>query len=203
MEEYRSNSNKMREENHLEEREKLKPVIKGKAVRKENGFKKIMGGIISEDAGNVGTYILGEVIFPNLKKVISDIVTDGIDMILYGESRKNKKYNTADKVSYRNYYDSDNRRDYRDPVSRSNRYSFDDIILKDVSRAEAQEVLYRLNELHRRFGMVSVADLYELVGIDDDNYMNNGYGWFDISSASISRVRDGYMIKMPRVTPLN
>lgn len=202
MEEYKSNSNKIKEENRLEKREKLKPVVNRQVVRKENKFKKLIGGIIAEDAGNVGSYILGEVIFPNLKKVISDIVTDGIDMILYGESRKNKKYNTADKVSYRNYYDSDRRKDYREPI-RSNRYAFDDLVLKDATRVEAQEVIYRLNEIHKRFGMVSIADLYELVGIDDDNYMNNGYGWFDVSSASVVRVRDGYMIKMPKVTPLN
>jgi hypothetical protein len=52
------------------------------------------------------------------------------------------------------------------------------------------------------YGIVSVADFYDLVGITG-NYTDNKYGWNNIHSASIVRVREGYMIKLPRALALN
>ena len=62
---------------------------------------------------------------------------------------------------------------------------------------EARDVLARMDELIDTYGMVSVADLYDLVGISG-NYTDNKYGWTNIKSARIVRVRDGYRIEMPR-----
>jgi hypothetical protein len=69
------------------------------------------------------------------------------------------------------------------------------------SGAEADEVIARLDELIDVYGMASVADLYDLVGISGQ-YTDNKYGWTDVSSASRIRVRDGYLLKMPRAKPL-
>ena len=41
-----------------------------------------------------------------------------------------------------------------------------------------------------------------LVGVSG-NYTDNKYGWTDIRNASVIRVRDGYMIKLPKALPLN
>ena len=79
-------------------------------------------------------------------------------------------------------------------------YSYDDIILN--SRGEAEDVLMRMDELMETYGLVRVADLYDLVGITG-NYTDNKYGWTNIRNAEIVRVRDGYMIKMPRAVPID
>ena len=52
-------------------------------------------------------------------------------------------------------------------------------------------------ELLDTYGLVRVADLKDLVGITG-SYTDNRYGWTSLRSAEIVRVRDGYMIKMPR-----
>ena len=52
------------------------------------------------------------------------------------------------------------------------------------------------------YQVVSVADFYDLVGVSG-NYTDNKYGWTDIRNASVIRVRDGYMIKLPKALPLN
>ena len=70
------------------------------------------------------------------------------------------------------------------------------------NRGEAEEVLSRMDELIAAYGLVSVADLYDLVGITGD-YTDNKYGWTDIRNASVVRVKNGYMIKMPKALPLN
>ena len=63
-----------------------------------------------------------------------------------------------------------------------------------------------MNELIDTYGMVSVADFYDLVGLQC-NYTDNKYGWTDIRNASVVRVRDndgnGYLIKLPKIQPLN
>lgn len=143
----------------------------------------------------------GEVLIPAIKKAISDIVTDGIDIILYGESKNGRRRSTADRVSYRSYYDGGTRRtSMNERQAITSGYSYDDIILN--TRGEAEDVLARMDELMSTYGLVRVADLYDLVGITG-NYTDNKYGWTNIRSAEIMRVRDGYMIKMPRAVPID
>lgn len=203
MEDYRPNSNRFKEEQKEKNNEKRveKPVVTGKVVtKKPSKLRKFTDEIISEDAKNVKSYVLGEVLIPAIKKAISDIVTDGIDIILYGESRGRTKRSTADRVSYTNYSSRDYRssRDTR-PVVGSG-YSYDDIVLS--TRGEAQEVLDRMDELMATYGLVRVADLFDLVG-KTCNYTDNKYGWTNISNAEIVRVREGYWIKMPRAIPID
>ena len=195
---YKPNSNRSKE-NKAEEH-KVEKVVKGPVVtRKKSGFDKLKNEFISDDAKNIKSYVFGEVLIPAIKKAISDIVTDGIAILLYGESRNGgNRRSTADRVSYRSYYD--NSYDRRGSISRATSYSYDDIILN--SRGEAEDVLMRMDELMETYGLVRVADLYDLVGITG-NYTDNKYGWTNIRNAEIVRVRDGYMIKMPRAVPID
>ena len=202
MEEYKPNSHKFKEDKKGSVPEKkVEKVIAGTAKsKKKSDIRKFTDVFISEDVNNVKSYILLEVLVPAIKKAISDIVTNGIDMILYGETGKTKSNSTASKVSYRSYYDERNgRRDYS-AVHTKTGYNYDDIILDN--RGEAEEVLSRMDELISTYGLVSVADLYDLVGITG-NYTDNKYGWTDIRSASVIRVQDGYMLKLPKALPLD
>lgn len=201
LEQYKPNSNKYKEEKALAEKreKKVEKVVTGKVITKKEGFfSKMFKGFISEDAKDVKSYVFGDVLIPAIKKAISDIVTDGIDIILYGESRGKRGRSTAEKISYRSYYDRND--SYRRPVASYNDYSYDSIILS--SRGEAEEVLARMDELMDTYGLVSVADLKDLVGING-NYTDNKYGWTSIKSAEVVRVRDGYTIKMPRAVPID
>lgn len=202
MEEYKSNSHKSREKAKLEDK-KIEKVIRGTAkTKKKSEVKKFTDIFISEDAGNVKSYVFGEVLIPAIKKAISDIVTNGIDMILYGEAGRTKKNSPASRVSYRSYYDRDTerRRDYGSMRTRSG-YDYSDIVLD--SRGEAEDVLTRMDEIVETYGMVSVADLYEMVGLPGQ-YTDNKYGWTsNIRNASVVRVRDGYLIKLPKALPFD
>lgn len=202
MEEYKSNSNKSKEEQRRSSTEKkIEKIIIGSAKpKKKNELQKFADIFISEDVNSVKSYILFDVLVPAVKKAILDIVTNGIDMVLYGEKENTKKNSTASKVSYRGYYEKANDcRGSNIPKARTG-YSYDDVILDN--RGEAEDVLSRMDELVSGYGLVSVADLYDLVGITG-NYTDNNYGWTDIRSASVVRVRDGYVIKLPKALPLN
>ena len=110
------------------------------------------------------------------------------------------KSSSASKISYRKYYDDRERRDRESSNRTRTGYEYDDIILDN--RGEAEDVLSRMDELIDTYGVVSVADFYDLVGITG-NYTDNKYGWSDIRNASVVRVREGYMIKLPKALPLN
>ena len=204
MEDYKPNSNRFKQEqeqkeNKPQEKRVTKVVAGTVKTRKKSKFAQFTEEFISEDAKNVKSYVLGEVLIPAIKKAISDIVTDGIDIILYGESRRGSKRSTADRISYKSYYHRDSVRS-REPRALNYGYTFDDIILN--SRGEAEDVLSRMDELMETYGLVRVADLYDLVGITG-NFTDNKYGWMNIRSAEIVRVRDGYMIKMPKAVPID
>lgn len=193
MEEYKNNSKKSKSE----ETKSLEKVISGTAkTKKKNDVQKFADVFISEDVNNVKSYILMDVLVPAIKKAISDIVVNGIDMILYGEAGHTKKSNGT-KPSYRSYYESNNGN--RATIRRT-AYSFDDIVMDN--RADAEEVLDSMLATIDKYGIVSVADMYDLVGITG-NYTDNKYGWTDLRSARIERERDGgYTINLPRALPL-
>lgn len=199
MEEFKPNSHRSKEE---KQEKKIEKVVSGTVKpKKKSEIQKFADVFIQEDVNNVGSYILQDILVPAVKKAISDIVTNGIDMILYGETGRTKKKSPSSNVSYRCYYERDRERDRDRYASRNrNSYSYDDIIIDN--RGEAEEVLSRMDELIDTYGLASVADFYELVGVTG-NYTDNKYGWTDIRNASVVRVRDGYIIKLPKALPLN
>ena len=162
MDNYKPNSHKSKEEQKESTSEKkVEKVISGTAKsKKKNEIQKFADVFISEDVNNVKSYILLDVLIPAIKKAVSDIVTNGIDMILYGESEKTKKNSTSSKISYRSYYDNDRNYSYNSSAVKRG-YSYDDIILDN--RGEAEDVLARMDELVATYGIASVADLYDLV----------------------------------------
>lgn len=199
---YKPNSHGYKEAQKESEQKRAEKVVTGKVTTKKKGtFSKFADEFISEDAKNIKSYVFGEVLFPAVKKAIYDIVTDGIDMILYGSKGSGRKRSSGSNVPYVSYYDRGSRDPRDSRVSTASRYSYDDIELE--SRAEAEEVLERMDELIASYGLVRVADLYDLVGITG-SYTDNKYGWTSLRSAEIVRTRNGmYLIKMPRAIPID
>lgn len=190
---YKPNSHKSKEEPKVEKK-KVEKVVTGKVkVKKKGELRKLADVFVPEDINDVKSYIMSEVVVPAIKKTISEIV----ESILYpGGKRKHG----GSKISYARYYEERDRD--RRPARTSGGYDFDNLILD--SRGEAEEVLNKMDELLDVYGVVSVGDLYDLAGISNQsNYTDNRYGWTNLRTASVVRVRDGYMIKLPRVMPID
>ena len=199
---YKPNSHRSKEnqKDTSADRKKLEKVVTGTVKTKKKGeIRKFTDVFVSEDISNVKNYIFMDVLVPAIKKAISDIVTSGTNMILYGGTGGGSRSSRVDRISYTDY----SKRSSACPVdnyrSRSG-YSYDDIILE--SRGEAEEVLTRMDELVEQYGVVSVDDLYDLVGRSCE-YTDNKYGWTNIRNAEPIRVRDGYMLKLPKALPID
>lgn len=181
-----------------ERQTKIESVVKtGVVKRKRSTGKAIAEAFIAEDTSSIKSYILMDVVIPAIKDMIVDATKSSVERLFYGGRRRSN--GKIERTSYRNYshasYERDRDRDrYNRPRPRTIR-DFDDIVLED--RGEAEIVLDRMNDLIDQYDVVTVADLYDLVGITGD-YTDNRWGWTSLERVAIRRVRDGYLIDLPR-----
>ena len=193
------NSKKFKEEQAEKERKKVDKVIQGTArTRKKSELSKLSDIFISEDVSNVKSYVLMDVLVPAIKKAISDIVTNGIDMILYGESGRKRSSSSTNYVSYRDYSKRDDNRG--SSSARRSGFEYDDILFD--TKGEAEAVIDQMQDMIDRYGVVRVDDMYDMAGLTAP-YTSHRYGWTSVRNAESVRVRDGYIIKMPRAMPID
>ena len=69
------------------------------------------------------------------------------------------------------------------------------------SKGDAVQALASMYELLSEYGVVRVSDLYHASGLNAE-YSDHRHGWTDIDSAKIEKVKDGYIIRMPKEIPL-
>lgn len=204
---YQGNSNASRIQKTEEVQDhKVEQIATGKKVPQSAGSK-FLSNLFADDIQNIKEYILWDVLMPAFKNAISDTITNGIDMLLFGTTRSGR--GSSKKVNYSGIYSggSSSRvirfNDKRDEEPRRKGgiygYSYQEIVLN--SRAEAEDVLWHLRKIERDYGMVSVADMYQAVG-EDFEFTDNKWGWSDLDSATVQRVSDGFIIKMPRIEAL-
>lgn len=185
-----------------EHKPRVEKVVTTQAKRKkETTADKFKKAFFGEDVVNVKDYVIFDVMIPALKATLSDMIGNGIEVLLFGESKGRRK---KEGRSYASYYrksdDRDRERNSRSSISSGR--GADDIVLD--SRGDAEEVLSQLSDLAYDYGQASVADLYDLVGISA-NFTDEKYGWFkgDLRTAGVSRVRDGYLLELPRPSRLD
>lgn len=208
-EDYPSNSHTSKEQAKEVREKKVEKVVKGKVVKRKRSLGRRMSEtFLEEDGRSVAQYILYDVLIPAAKDTLSDLVKSGIEMLLYGEggSRGRDTYRDRGRsysrshVSYNRMYGNNDRR-LDPPRERRNRarHEFDDIILE--TREEAKRVLDELKDLVDQYGWASVEDFYDTIGMDA-NYTDCRWGWTDLRSAYIERVRGGgWCVRLPRTEP--
>lgn len=190
--------NKPKEETADREK-KVEKVVSGNVRVKKKS--ELMGMIVSEDVSNVKSYLLKDVLIPSLKKLTSELVTSFVDGLLFGgsQNRNNERRTNSSYVSYNRYSD---RKEVgrRDSYQSNNSRSIGDFIFDN--RGEAEYVLSQMDDMLNSYGLVSVSDLYSLIG-DDCPYTYEKFGWTNLRSAEVVRVRDGYLLKLPKASPID
>lgn len=201
---------------------------------KKSLLSRLITGLVGPDgASNIGGYISEEIVKPAIKNIVVDTamsginiavdaITSGINMAVYGDRgvpNRGPRYGNhhyRPNTNYGNAYSSrptpTAERTYgREPIaeprranvgSSSSRYGVEEYSI--TQRHDAAHVLTSLTEFADRFGMVSVADYYDLIKVES-NYTDNNYGWKHdaITAARIVPLRGEYVIKFPPVELLN
>ena len=213
MDSYPSNSHKSKNNEPAEEPTKrVERVVESQVLRRKKPLgKRFIETFFGGEARNVGPYVFFEVILPAMKDTIADVTSQSVERMLWGESRSTSR-RSGNRSGYGNSYVSYNRfspnsrdggrRDEPRGPSRRARatHDFDEIIL--ATRAEATEVIDRLFDLVSRYEAATVADLYEMVGVEG-NYTDDKWGWTDVRGAGVTRIRNGYLLDLPRPEPLD
>lgn len=184
MDDYKPNSHKYREAER--EKKQFEKVVKGKVKSGDDNAKRIRNDLFS--------YVVYKVLIPGVKDIIGRTVKNGIDIILYKDAGDRRRNNDGVYTSY-------SRRDSNVISMNDYQYSrvagpvYKRIILE--TRDDAEEVLSTLSDIVDQYGVVSLADLYEIVGIKGE-YTDQKYGWTDVSKVQAVPVSDGYLLKLPK-----
>lgn len=200
MDDYRPNSyrskssgNSDKQKTETEQDKKIERVTKSAKIRKKSKVKELLDIFVQEDPENIKKYIIFDVIIPSIKKGVSDTV----NMLLYGKKAKTDGRKSGTRVHYRSYYDSPVE-DEPEPARVNSDYN--NIVVD--SEEEAELLVKNMNGVIKRYGVISVADFFDMVGLNHA-YTDNKFGWTNLSGVKIIRVSDGYSIKLPKAMALD
>lgn len=220
IESFPSNSREPRRPAPAEKPEKkVERVTESDAVRRKKPLgKKLKETFVGGDTKSVWEYVLLDVMVPAAKDMLADAASQGVERMIFGESRSSTRrsygrepWSPSNRVSY-NRYSSSSSSATSNPVGRASGreegisrraraiHDFDEIILP--TRVEAEEVIERLAFLLEKYESATVADLYDLVGITG-NYTDDKYGWTDLRDSGVQRIRQGYLLNLPKPIPLD
>ena len=176
-------------------------------LKKQSAWKKAKHRIFEQEGKDLKEYVVYDVLIPSIKDTISNIVSNGIDILLYGEARhlnakrsgilsSSPKYNhvSYSSISSNKPVNSSVRRSISSSSALRSNLALDDFIFQ--TRGEANDILNQLSTILTDYGVVTVADLYELCGLRTP-YTYNNYAWRDLSTAGVSMTRDGYLLNLP------
>lgn len=206
---YASNSNKAKQPEKAPDNATLAPVVQNKAVeRKEPLSKKFFSAYANDSVGSVGSYLLMEVIVPATKNLISDLVTQGINRMLYGRSTPSGGGGQGNRQpSYSRFFGGGSGQAPSSVGSQTSSYNNQARTVQNTSqivfatRADAEMTLDSLREYIDRYGSVKLVNLYQAAGVST-NFTDQKYGWTDLSRASVQQIREGYIIDLPKTEVL-
>ena len=188
-----------------EERHKMKPVVKGPVVQQKPSFMSKFKNSFLGDGGNIGDFIVYDILVPAFRNTISDMGFGIIEMFFGSGRSRGRDYNNRvvrdNGRSYVSYNSVSDRNDSRRDMDRGDkaRHEFGNIVY--TSRGEAEEVLSHLVDLTIEYGEATVAAFYELSNIES-THADDRYGWTNLRDAYTERARNGYIIRFPQARPL-
>lgn len=203
-----ANSHKSKEEttSPSEEKKIEKVITGGVVVKKKSLGRKIAETFAGDDARSVVQYVFFEVAIPAVKAMALDMLIQGGERAFYGESRGRSGRSVGTRSTYTSYDKMYDRRDPGSPTPRtlSQRaratHDFDEIVLE--TRIEAENVIDGLDSILRQYDIVTVADLYELVGMTP-SFTDNKYGWSNLQGSSVRSTRGGFRLELPHTSAID
>jgi hypothetical protein len=172
---------------------KSKAIVKGTVKRR----KKKAGSFISGEVRDVGSFVFTDVFLPAAKELVTDLVIEAVERLVYGESRSKSRKRSGgsfSRVSYGRYFEEPYTPKGRPHRPAAAGIGADEILLE--FREDAVEVLTQLRASCEQYGYVTLAGYYELVGAPT-RHTDFAYGWTDLSRAGVLRVRGGYIVDLP------
>lgn len=205
------NSNKAKAAGEADEKPEkvVEQVVTSKVVVKKKGIGSRLMNIVAEaDIPGVIHNVTYDFLIPAARHMIADGLIEGINGVFHkGERMRGRS------SMYGGYSSAGPRITYNDPVRRHDspisrhsapprshtlgsrgRHIREEYILS--SRSEGELVLERLRDIIDVYGVASVFDLKELMGLES-NHVDQKWGWVGIIDASVVAIRDGFILDLP------
>jgi hypothetical protein len=195
------------------EPKKVEQVVTGEVIRRKKPLSRRFAEIfVGQNPRSAATFVAFDVLIPAAKDAFADAISQGFERIIFGEARSSSRRaggyrpsNVPGHTSYNRYSSSGPMRPQNEPrqeLSRRARASHDfgEIILP--TRVEADEVIDHLCNIVEKYEVATVADLYDLIGIEGA-YTDDNWGWTDLRDAGVQRIRNGYLLNLPRPEPID
>lgn len=182
-----------------------KKVIAKAKVQKKSAIKEALRTFFVQDLPEIAEHLVVDVAIPAAKNAITDMVTQGIQQLLYGEADPRRRP-TSGYTSYsrssrdysgRAYYES-HRAERRGP-RQSKPTNVEDLVFD--TRGDAVDVIEYIAETIEEYGQVSVADLMSSVGIQP-RYTDERWGWTTTDAFELRQIREGWLVSADRPEPL-
>lgn len=200
---YQSNSHRSRQEQKEPLPEKnLQKVVTGEVIVKPPGMaKKLKGVFFGGDFKQAGRGVIADVVLPAIRDLMVNATVRGVERAVYGESARNR--GIRPEMRSRIQYNSPFTRPGPSPMlpnqppyvtHRVTTRESNSIII--ASRADADAVLTTMVECVATYGIVSLADLNELLG-RPVAAVDNNWGWTNINTAEIRQIGQGFVLELP------
>lgn len=182
-----------------------KKVIAKAKVQKKSAIKEALRTFFVQDLPEIAEHLVVDVAIPAAKNAITDMVTQGIQQLLYGEVDPRRRptsgytsYSSSSRDNRGNAYYRSRGSDRRE--SRQSKPSNVEDLVFDT-RGDAVDVIEYVAEQIEAYGQVSVADLMSSVGIQP-RYTDERWGWTTTDAFEIRQIREGWLVSADRPEPL-
>ena len=197
--------NSQRDKKTAPKEKKVERVTTAEPIRRKKGLgRKFKDVFFGGDPKATASFIVQSVLIPAAKDMIVDAASEGVQKLVRGDSYRRRSAPSSGPSGYVAY----NRIGRGPPVAESPRsmsprararHEFDEIVLQ--SRQEAETVIEQMYEIVSKYDTATVSDLYDLVGIRA-THVDHKWGWTDMRGAGVVRVRDGFLLELPDVVPM-
>lgn len=186
------------------EAKKIESVVANPVVAQSGGLgKRLKQMFIGGDSRSVISYVIEEVLVPQIRSMIAEAATQGFERLIYGESANRRRTPSgAGPTDYRKYAQSSARpagsqirREHpNEPNAKLAKSRIDTLLF--ATRQEADVVVERMYDLIQDYQQVSVADVCSLVGWTS-NHTDHKWGWTEMNGVDIRYARNGYILELP------
>jgi hypothetical protein len=188
-------------------KKKIEPIIPvGAAVQvKRPASRRFFDFLFAESPKQLGSKIGRDIIVPRIKAGFEEAANSFLAGMLWGNDGGRPVSNIVRQaamrgggVNYSGISVSGNPMTQAMQASQPRSHgNYQDLTLPTQQYAEM--VLANMYDLLNQYRIVAVADLYEIVNISPQP-SDNAYGWTSLEGARISKVREGYLLELPRPT---
>lgn len=165
-----------------------------------------------QDARSVGMFLLMDVVLPNTRDLLFDLIHEGARRSIYGDQARRSTGPTTligsvgNKARTTNYssvtassFLTGNRTQGDTSVTRNAGPGFDFSVFVIAEADKAVQIIEEMAAAINQFGYVTVADLYDNLEVTGNGFTDAKFGWDAkaFQSAKAARTREGWILDLP------